>query len=115
MLWSALLRLWLLSAALPAAGWAQRQRFSCNTDGSDVLCRSGSGGRVEFLDQTATWREAHQLCRRRRGFLVPSRAVFAEVILRELHEPAAEHGDFWLGAKYLRSDYFEWLLQTYGK
>ena len=103
-----------LLAGLLATVWTQQPRFTCDTEGRHVICTSDDS-RVEFLDETGTWREAHEMCRRRRGFLVPSRAVFNDTLLRELHQRAEEHGEFWLGAKYLRNGYYGWLLQTYGK
>ena len=110
----ALLQTWLLLAVLLTAVRPQQPPFSCDTEGHHVICHSGDR-RVEFLDQKTTWREAHALCRRRRGFLVPSRAALDTTVLEELYQQAEAHGDFWLGARYLRNGYFEWLLQMYGE
>ncbi|XP_043198735.1 uncharacterized protein LOC122368647 [Amphibalanus amphitrite] len=86
------------------------QPFTCLAEGGHLVCRD-NGTRVEFRSETATWREAHALCRRRGAFLVPSRRAFNSVILDRLYQRAAGHGDFWLGARYLRNGYYEWLLQ----
>ncbi|KAF0300984.1 hypothetical protein FJT64_026618 [Amphibalanus amphitrite] len=89
------------------------QPFTCRAEGGHLVCRD-NGTRVEFRSETVTWREAHALCRRRGAFLVPSRRAFNSVILDRLYQRAAAHGDFWLGARYLRNGYYEWLLQMSG-
>ncbi|XP_043202709.1 uncharacterized protein LOC122370838 [Amphibalanus amphitrite] len=68
-------------------------------------------GRLDFLDRTATWREAHEQCRLRHSFLVPSQAAFDSLVGLSSAGRLNPPSDFWIGAKYLRNGYFEWLLQ----
>ena len=109
----------LLGAALVAVLLAATRpqspppAFACSSQGAHLSCRLGDT-RVEFLNERATWQRAHELCRRRRAFLVPSRSAFFTV-LRQLYRAADDHGEFWLGAKSLRNGYFEWLLPADGK
>ena len=106
----------LLLSLLELVG--SQQTGTCTSEGDRVVCRSGSL-HVRLLEKSDTWRGAHEQCRRRRQFLVPSDSA-RQKLLDVLPEVPPDKlqllgTEFWAGATLLRNGFYQWQLPALGQ